>query len=72
MQPTVTHKAARRMMRYKVVGGALDFVGVAVCTFLIMALVVLLINLVTWVRADLTRVFASYFKNVTDAVIMGR
>ncbi|MDR0396811.1 MAG: hypothetical protein LBH66_05875 [Oscillospiraceae bacterium] len=72
MQPTVTHKAARRMMRYKVVGGVLDFMGVAGCTFLILALVVLLINLVTWVRADLTQVFADYYKNVTDAVIIGR
>ncbi|MDR1263584.1 MAG: hypothetical protein LBK46_08885 [Oscillospiraceae bacterium] len=72
MQPTVTHKTARRMLRYKVAGGMLDFISIAVCTFLILVLLVLLINLFTWVRADLTEVFASYFKNVTDAVIMGR
>jgi hypothetical protein len=60
------------MLHYKVAGGVLDFISVAVCTFLILVLLVLLINLFTWVRADLTEMFASYFQNVIDAVIMGR
>ncbi|GHU69876.1 hypothetical protein AGMMS49992_01280 [Clostridia bacterium] len=72
MQPSITHRAARRMLRYKVAGGVLDFIGIAGCTFLILVLLVLLINLVVWVQGDLAQVFSGYFKNVTDAVVMPR
>ncbi|MDR1569574.1 MAG: hypothetical protein LBS72_03680 [Oscillospiraceae bacterium] len=65
-------RADRRRLRFRVAAGMLDFLGIACCTFLILALFALLVNLFGWLQTDLAKTFAGLTRNVTDAVIIGK
>ncbi len=65
-----TKKARERLMRLKAMAGVMNFFGVIGSALLIIALIVLLTNLYSWLVTDLTQSFSELQKNVTDAIIM--
>ena len=62
----------RRVLRFRIAAGVVDFFGIACCTFLILALFALLVNLYAWLRTDISQTFAGLTQNVTDAVFFGQ
>ena len=52
-------EANRRRTRFMVLAGMGDFVGIVISFFVILACVVLLTSLLTWLRGDIVQVFDS-------------
>lgn len=55
---------------FRVAGGVFDFIGVMVCTMLILALMALMTALFSWLRGDLTATFSGIGQNINEAVVI--
>ncbi len=56
---------------FRVAGGVFDFIGVMVCTVLILALMALMTALFSWLRGDLSATFSGIGQNLNEAVVIG-
>lgn len=68
--PAVALSDAAPRTGFRVAAGVFDFVGVAVCTVLILGLIVIMGNLYQWLRQDLNSTFAGIGKNINEAVVV--
>ena len=60
-------EANRRRTRFMVLAGMGDFVGIVISFFVILACVVLLTTLITWLRGDLPQVIDSLKNPIINA-----
>ena len=60
-------EASRRRTRFMVLAGMGDFVGTVLAFFVILACVVLLTTLITWLRGDLPQVIDSLKNPIINA-----
>ena len=51
-------------------GGSLDVLGAAFCALLIILMLFVLVGLLSWLRQDLTMLFADLGTSVLDAVLV--
>ena len=61
-------EANRRRTRFMVLAGMGDFVGIVISFFVILACVVLLTTLITWLRGDLPQVIDNLKNPIINAL----
>jgi len=63
-------RAMERRMKIQAFSGVMDFLGVVASALLMILLVALLINLLTWLKDDMIQSFAALQKSVTEAILV--
>ena len=71
MAKVISRKKQReRRIRLRVAASLMDFLGVVASALLMILLVALLINLLTWLKDDMIQSFAALQKSVTEAILV--
>ena len=63
-------KKQKSQIGYRVAAGVMDVFGAAAAALAIVVLMLMLGSLYSWLREDLTLMFADLTDNITDAVII--